>query len=105
METESTDLEQRLGIADNIKEPTPPRHLGLACATHHNVQCGVEMIQEFDYSWENPARGVCFNTFQVCLCLHDGMQEDFERVSKESQFFVVGSKYDSIFGVAGFEVV
>ena len=102
---ESTNLEQRLGVPYNIKEATPPCYLRLARTTDDHVRRGIEMIQKFDYSRENPTRRIRLDVFQVCLCFHNRMQKDLERVSEEGQFLVVRSKSDSIFDTAGFEVV
>ena len=63
------------------------------------------MIQKLDYSRENPTRRVRLGVFQVCLCLHNGVQEDLKRVSEEGQLLVVRSEDDSIIGAAGFEVM
>ena len=104
-ETETTNLEQSLGVPYNIKESTPPCHLRLACATYHYVQRGIEVIQKFDYSREDSTRWVRLDILQVRLRLHNGVQKDLKRVSEEGQFSVVRSEGDGIFYVVGFEVV
>jgi len=102
---ETTNLEQRLRITYNIKEPTPPRHLRLTRTTYNHIQRGIEMIQKLDYSRENPVCGIHLDIFQVRLCLHNGVQKDFERVSEEGQFLVVRSEGDGVIGAASFEIM
>lgn len=105
IESETTNLEQCLGVANDIKEPTPPSHLRLACTAYHHVKRRVEMVQKLNHSRENAASWVGLDAFQICLCLHDCVKEDFKCMSEEGQFLVVRSKDDRLLSTAGFEVM
>ena len=99
-----TYLEEDLGVANDVEQTRPPRHLDLPGTPHHHVQSVVEVVQELYSGWQQGSRRVVFAVRCLGIFLDHSVQQYLKRMSEVDEVLVVRCESNSFLPLRVLEV-